>query len=405
MVDSIQSVQGDAVLTLNAGSSSIKFSLYRLPQLNQLAVGQVEGIGSTPSFKVKLISNGLEFVVPWDQKGEPTSHQEALAAIISWPNQEFSQLEIVAIGYRVVHGGSKKATIIDDEVMQHLEELVSLAPLHMPHNLFGIKAATEQFESIPQIACFDTAFHRVHSFVDDCYAIPREFYSKGVCRYGFHGLSYEYIVEKLIHTFPKEFRGKTIVAHLGNGASMTALGDGVSIASTMGFSSLDGLPMGTRCGEIDPGVLLYLMQHESLSAHEVSDILYKQSGLKGLSGGISSDVRALEASDAIEAKQAIDYYVREIKREIGALTALLAGLDVLVFTGGIGENSVLVRSRVLQNMSWLGIELDGDSNQNGETIILADNSKVLCLKMHTDEERVIARHTYELFKQAEHISD
>lgn len=404
-MDSNPTVQGSAVLTLNAGSSSIKFSLYRLPQLNQLAVGQIEGIGSAPSFRVKQIASASEVVVPWGQLGEPNTHQEALAAIISWLNQEFSQLVIVAIGHRVVHGGQKytRATIIDDEVLRDLEGLVNLAPLHMPHNLFGIKAAKEQFGFVPQIACFDTAFHRVHSFVDDCYAIPREFYDQGICRYGFHGLSYEYIAEKLMHMFPKEFRGKTIVAHLGNGASMTALKDGVSIASTMGFSSLDGLPMGTRCGEIDPGVLLYLMQHESMNAQEISEILYKRSGLKGLSGGISSDMRTLEASDAIEAQQAIEYYVREIKREIGALTALLAGLDVLVFTGGIGENSVLIRSRVLQNMSWLGIELDEDSNQNGETIISSDDSKVLCLKMHTDEERVIARHTYELYKQSEQV--
>lgn len=405
-MDSNQISQGSAVLTLNAGSSSIKFSIYALPQLNQLAVGQIDGIGSRPSFKVKLISVGADILIPWGQEGVPMTHQQALSEIISWFNHEFSQLEIVAIGHRVVHGGQiyTEATIIDAEVMRNLEALASLAPLHMPHNLFGIKAAKEQFGPILQIACFDTAFHRVHSFVDDCYAIPRDFYRKGICRYGFHGLSYEYVAEKLIYMFPKEFRGKTIIAHLGNGASMTALKDGVSIASTMGFSSLDGLPMGTRCGEIDPGVLLYLLQHEGMSAQEVSDILYKDSGLKALSGGISSDMRSLEASDAIEAQEAIEYYVREIKREIGALTALLAGLDVLVFTGGIGENSILIRSRVLENMSWLGIRLDEASNQNGETIISADDSKVLCLKIHTDEERVIARHTYELFKQSESIN-
>lgn len=405
-MDKNQVAQGSAVLTLNAGSSSIKFSLYVLPQLIQLAVGQVEGVGSAPLFKVKLPSSGSDMVLAWGQESEPINHQQALSEIIAWIHQEFSQLEIVAIGHRVVHGGQKytKATLIDDELMQNLEEFVGLAPLHMPHNLFGIKLAREQFGAIPQIACFDTAFHRVHSFVDDCYALPREFYDKGICRYGFHGLSYEYIAEKLMHLFPKEFRGKTIVAHLGNGASMTALRDGVSIASTMGFSSLDGLPMGTRCGEIDPGVLLYMMQHEGMDARQISDILYKKSGLLGLSGGISSDMRTLEVSEAKEAKEALDYYVREIKREIGALTALLSGLDVLVFTGGIGENSVLIRSRVLENMSWLGIKLDEDSNQNGETIISADDSKVLCLKMHTDEERVIARHTYDIFKQSESIS-
>jgi acetate kinase len=269
----------------------------------------------------------------------------------------------------------------------------------MPHNLSGIKASEESFGDIPQIACFDTAFHRVHSFVDDCYAIPRSFYEKGICRYGFHGLSYEYIAEKLMYMFPLESRGKVIVAHLGNGASMTALNNGVSIASTMGFSSLDGLPMGTRCGEIDPGVLLYMMQHESMDSETISNILYKESGLKALSGGLSNDMRVLESAQTSESKEAIEYYVKEIKREIGALTALLAGLDVIVFTGGIGENSSLIRGQVLRNMSWLGIHLNEANNLSGETILSTADSRVLCLKLHTDEERVIARHVYDLVKQ------
>lgn len=397
-----QDVAGSGVLTVNAGSSSIKFSLFLLPQLNQVVAGQIDGIGTSPCFKIKYASVGSEETISWESDQKPANHQQALACIIAWLNKEFSNIEVIAVGHRVVHGGQTytHSTIVNDKVMQDLEGLVGLAPLHMPHNLSGIRAAQESFGAVPQIACFDTAFHRVHSFVDDCYAIPRSFYDKGICRYGFHGLSYEYITEKLMHMFPLQARGKVIIAHLGNGASMTALSNTLSIASTMGFSSLDGLPMGTRCGEIDPGVLLYMMQHEKMDAKAISDILYKESGLKALSGGLSNDMRVLESSDALESKQAIQYYVKEIKREIGALTALLAGLDVLVFTGGIGENSSLIRGEVLRNMAWLGIELNEENNLAGETILSSEGSKVLCLKLHTDEERVIARHVYDLVKHS-----
>jgi len=395
-----QHQSGSGVLTINAGSSSIKFSLFLLPQLNQIVAGQIDGIGGNASFKVKLINQGSEQTIPWNADLKPVNHQAALTCIIKWLHDEFAEIEVIAVGHRVVHGGQHytQAIIVDDKVMQDLESLVGLAPLHMPQNLSGIRAAQENFGSVPQIACFDTAFHRVHSFVDDCYAIPRSYYEKGVCRYGFHGLSYEYIAGKLMHMFPLQSCGKVIIAHLGNGASMTALKNGLSIASTMGFSSLDGLPMGTRCGEIDPGVLLYMMQNESMDAEAISNLLYKESGLKALSGGLSNDMRVLESSDSPAAKEAIQYYVKEVKREIGALTALLAGLDVLVFTGGIGENSSHIRSEVLQNMSWLGIELNEGNNLAGETIISTENSRVLCLRLHTDEERVIAQHVYDLVK-------
>ena len=396
-----QELHGSGVLTINAGSSSIKFSLFLVPQLNQILAGQVDGIGTDPVFKTRITSTGTEQIIPWVSDKKPANHQEALACIIEWLHKEFAAIDVIAVGHRVVHGGQKytQSIVVDDQVMNDLEGLVGLAPLHMPHNLSGIKASEESFGDIPQIACFDTAFHRVHSFVDDCYAIPRSFYEKGICRYGFHGLSYEYIAEKLMYMFPLESRGKVIVAHLGNGASMTALNNGVSIASTMGFSSLDGLPMGTRCGEIDPGVLLYMMQHESMDSETISNILYKESGLKALSGGLSNDMRVLESAQTSESKEAIEYYVKEIKREIGALTALLAGLDVIVFTGGIGENSSLIRGQVLRNMSWLGIHLNEANNLSGETILSTADSRVLCLKLHTDEERVIARHVYDLVRQ------
>jgi len=400
-VNNPNNLHGKAILTVNAGSSSIKFSLFLVPQLNQIIAGQIEGIGGDASFKVKWYPEKSEQIITWPSDEEPRNHREALSYLIQWLHEQASEIEIIAVGHRVVHGGQKYSapTLIMDEVMQELEDLMVLAPLHEPHNLAGIRAAQESFGDIPHVACFDTAFHRTHSFVEDCYAIPRYFYDQGVCRYGFHGLSYEYIAEQLIKMFPKESKGKVIVAHLGNGASMTALKGGVSVASTMGFSSLDGLPMGTRCGEIDPGVLLYMMQHEGLSAHEISEILYKESGLKGLSGGLSNDMRILEASPLPEAKEAIDYYVREVKREIGALAALMAGLDVLIFTGGIGENSVTIRARILREMSWIGIDLDEESNFEGETIISSDSSRVLCLRINTDEERVIARHAFEFTKQ------
>ena len=395
-------LHGQAILTINAGSSSIKFSLFLVPQLNQIIAGQIDGIGGEVRFKVKLASKNTEETIAWPSASRPQNHREALSFLIDWLHQFAKDIEVVAVGHRVVHGGQKYSapTLISDEVMEELDALMILAPLHEPHNLAGIRAAQESFGGIPQIACFDTAFHRTHSFVDDCYAIPRYFYEKGVCRYGFHGLSYEYISDRLLQMYPKKALKKVIIAHLGNGASMTALNNGHSIASTMGFSSLDGLPMGTRCGEIDPGVLLYMMQHEGMDAGQIAQILYQESGLKGLSGGLSNDMRTLEESDLPEAKEAIDYYVKEVKREIGALTALMAGLDVVVFTGGIGENSAAIRGRILREMAWIGIDLDEDRNLNGEVIISSDASRILCLKIHTDEERIIARHTLELSNNA-----
>lgn len=394
---------GQAILTINAGSSSIKFSVFLLPFLTQIIVGQFDGIGGDVKFKLKWRSQNIDETLSFssDEEG-PKNHQEAIDFLIHWIHQYAGDIEIVAVGHRVVHGGQtySEPVLITNQVMEALDGFKALAPLHQPHNITGIQAMQKSFSGIPQIACFDTAFHRTHSFVEDCYAIPRYFYEQGVCRYGFHGLSYEYIANQLAKLFPKESQKKVIIAHLGNGASMTALHKGISVASTMGFSSLDGLPMGTRCGEIDPGVLLYMMQHDGLDAVKISEILYKESGLKGLSGGISNDMRTLEASDQVEAKEAIDYYVREIKREIGALTALIAGLDVFVFTGGIGENSSLIRERVLSNMQWLGIRLDEDSNLDGELILSSDESRVLCLKIPTNEELVIAQHTLNLSKES-----
>jgi len=263
------------------------------------------------------------------------------------------------VGHRITHGGIDfvAPTELTPSVLEKLEALAPLAPLHQPHNLKGVQAAKEAFPDAVQIGCFDTAFHRGHPWVNDTFGLPRKYYDKGVRRYGFHGLSYEYITSELVRTEPKLADGRVVVAHLGNGASMCAIRDEHSVASTMGFSALDGLPMGTRCGQLDPGVMLYLMEAEGMSASEISHMLYRESGLKGLSG-MSNDMRALQASDTPEARQAIEYYVYRIRREIGAMAAVLGGIDGLVFCGGIGENSGPIRSKVCDGMEWLGIDLD-----------------------------------------------
>lgn len=385
------------LLTLNVGSSSIKFAAFECRHLALRLTGQINAIGGDSAFQAKLVPDGQTFQHQWDPSAAPADHAQAIDWVIEWLEQNLAQLSIKAIGHRVVHGGLDfvKPVLIDDDVIAKLKLLEPLAPLHQPHNLAGIEAARQAFGQRPQVACFDTAFHGHQPFVKDCFALPRSFYDEGVRRYGFHGLSYEYIAAHLQQAFPMHANARVIVAHLGNGASMCAMHAGHSIASTMGFSALDGLPMGTRCGQLDPGVLLYLMQEKGMSVEAVSELLYTESGLKGLSG-ISSDMRVLASSDQIEAQQAIEYFVYRVKREIGALSAALEGLDALVFTGGIGENSVAVRESVLQGMGWLGIELAQDANRSGQTIISTARSRVLCLVIPTNEEHRIAEHTQAL---------
>jgi len=392
---------GACLLTLNAGSSSIKFALFDAEGPRLRIVGQIEGLGADAAFHARSADHAIDEHYAWSAGNGPVNHGDALTWIIAWLAQHVPGLDVVAVGHRVVHGGLAYSApvLVDDAVVARLHELEPLAPLHQPHNLAGIAAARAAFGTVPQVACFDTAFHRDHPFVNDCFALPRELYDAGVRRYGFHGLSYEYVAGRLRELFPMHVAGRVLVAHLGNGASMCAMRDGRSIASTMGFSALDGLPMGTRCGQLDPGVLLYLMQHEGMSADEIADLLYKRSGLKGLSGGLSHDMRALEAAATVAAGEAIDYFVFRIKREIGGLAAALEGLDAIVFTGGIGENSAHIRSRVLQGMAWLGIELDEARNRDGETVISSSRSRVLCLRIPTDEEGMIARHTLEIAMQ------
>jgi acetate kinase len=293
-----------------------------------------------------------------------------------------------------VHGGTRYVApvLVTDEVLAYLRTLVPLAPLHVPYNLAGIHAAQEAWPHVQQVACFDTAFHRAHPFVNDVFALPRHFYDEGVRRYGFHGLSYEYVTGRLQEIAPHHAAGRVVIAHLGNGASMCAIRDGHSIASSMGFTALDGLPMGTRCGQLDPGVVLYLMQEKKLSADQISDLLYRESGLKGLSG-VSHDMRELEASDAPEAAQAIEYFVFRIRRELGGLAAVLKGLDAFVFCGGIGEHAWHVRERVLEGMEWIGVELDRQANRANAQIISSERSRVRVFVIPTNEEEMIARHT------------
>ena len=387
------------VVTLNAGSSSIKFALYVAEdgEASPLALGLAEMTGEERRIKVRDNSGATLYDDVWSQTDGAAFHEEALRRILSWQDEAFPSANIDAVGHRVVHGGVHydAPVIITGEVIDRLEKLVPLAPLHEPHNIAGIKAAREAWPESIQVACFDTAFHRSHPFVNDVFALPRQYYAEGVRRYGFHGLSYEYVSTRLREVSPSHAKGRVVVAHLGNGASMCAIQNGRSVASSMGFTALDGLPMGTRCGQLDPGVVLYLMQEKKLGAEEISNLLYKESGLKGLSG-ISHDMRELEASGAAEAREAIDYFVFRIRRELGGLAAVLQGIDAIVFCGGIGENAWRVRERVLEGMEWLGVELDRPANERQREVISSAKSPVRVFVIPTNEEQIIARHALQL---------
>lgn len=383
------------VLTLNAGSSSLKFGLFALDSGAPLpvATGLVERIGSAKAAISAKRADGAA-LKPLDD-GAPRAiadHATALDSALDLLAPAMPAGGIAAVGHRVVHGGPDLDAPIrlTPERLTELDRLSPFAPLHQPHNLAGARAAMARFPGAVQVACFDTAFHRNHPWENDTFALPREYYAKGVRRYGFHGLSYAYIDDHLAETAPLIHAGRVVVAHLGNGASMCAMIGGRSVGSTMGFSALDGLPMGTRSGQIDPGVLLYLMQQEGMGADEISDLLYKRSGLLGLSG-LSNDMRTLEGADTVESREAIRYFVFRIRRELGGLAAVLGGLDALVFTGGIGENSRRVRAEVCAGMGWLGIELDPDANAANDTVISTALSRVRVMAVPTNEELMIAR--------------
>jgi len=393
-----------AILTLNAGSSSIKFAVFEREALGLLASGQVDRIGdpSHPGSLRLQDGGGKPSEMRAVAEGELRNHRSALKAVLERLAQAMPQIAVLAVGHRVVHGGPdfSAPVLLDAKRLKRLADFAPFAPLHQPHNLAGIDAAIEAFPEAAQVACFDTAFHRNHPFVNDTFALPREYFAKGVRRYGFHGLSYEYVSGELARTFPLLAEGRVVIAHLGNGASMCAVQNGRSVASTMGFSALDGLPMGTRCGQLDPGVILYLLEQEGLDAPAIADLLYRRSGLLGLSG-ISNDMRTLEASDEAGAHQAIDYFVFRIQRELGAMAAALGGLESLVFCGGIGEHSARIRDRVCSRLAWMGIELDHYRNAQNATIISSQQARTQVLVIPTNEELVIARATRDLAHQAE----
>ncbi|MFZ4479767.1 MAG: acetate/propionate family kinase [Rhodoferax sp.] len=385
----------DAIAVLNAGSSSIKFSLFAQAD-DDLALtvrGQVESIHSAPSFTAKSASGATLASHVWDD-GTALDHAGALDYIVTFLRHKLEGLNLIGIGHRVVHGGMaySKPVRVDPTVLHDLEQFIPLAPLHQPHNLTPIRLMAERQPGLPQVACFDTAFHRTQPEIAQMFALPKELHDSGVRRYGFHGLSYEYIASRLPQLDARAAAGRTVVLHLGNGASMCALSASRSVASTMGFTAVDGLPMGTRCGAIDPGVILYLMDQRGMDARAIEKLIYNQSGLLGVSG-VSSDMRTLLASPEPRAGLAVDLYVYRIARELGSLAAALGGLDALVFTGGIGENSAEIRERICLDAAWLGVQLDAAANLSGEPRISSAASRTAAWVLPTNEELMIARHT------------
>jgi acetate kinase len=375
---------------INAGSSSLKFSFYEGER--RILTGQVEGIGARPS--ASATGPDGEKIIPPDLGAKPpTVPSEVLPAILPWARARLGDRRLAAVGHRVVHGGLRysRPARVTPELLAELEALVPLAPLHEPYNLAPIKLAMTLNPELPQVACFDTAFHRTAPEVDQAFALPYSFFEEGVRRYGFHGLSYEYIASVLPERAPEIANGRVVVAHLGNGCSACAMRDRVSVATTMGFTALDGLPMGTRCGELDAGVVLYLIQQKGMSPDDLVDLLYKRSGMLGLSG-ISSDFRELLASDNPRARFAVEVFCNRVSRHIASLAAALGGLDGIVFTAGVGENAAPVRSAICQACGWLGLELDEAANNQHQTRISTPTSRVAAYVIKTDENLMIARH-------------
>ena len=403
------------LLTLNAGSSSIKFALFALAQgahatpvpqgiaRQALFHGQIEGIGTAlPHLRIRdahnqLVSERSLDDAPPDSVGQ---HRHALDCLLGWLDAQDDAFELQGIGHRVVHGGARysQPLRLDATILQELASFNPLAPLHQPHNLAAIETTLALMPELPQVACFDTAFHTTQPALNRRYALPRRFHDAGIMRYGFHGLSYEYIATTLAEHLPPELAdGRVIVAHLGNGASLCAMHNRQSIATTMGFTALDGLMMGTRAGNLDPGILIYLMDNYAMDSRALTQLLYKESGLLGVSG-ISQDMRTLLASEAAAAKEAVALFCQRLLREIGSLTAALGGLDALVFTGGIGEHAIPIRERVCRELGWLGVTLDPEANiqanaRTSGSLISAPASRCQVAVIATDEEWMIAQHT------------
>tara|TARA_B100001123_G_scaffold377404_1_gene444837 strand:+ start:121 stop:1308 length:1188 start_codon:yes stop_codon:yes gene_type:complete len=392
-----------AILTLNAGSSSIKFALYELAgrELDCQFHGKIEGIGTAPHL-IATDGDGHQVTEKhWDGDADLT-HEDFLGDLLDWVEDHLGGDLLIGVGHRVVHGGTiyTMPVTITPAVVEKLAALNPLAPLHQPHNIAAINAVAAVRPNLRQIACFDTAFHRHQPAVATRFALPHALQAEGIQRYGFHGISYEYIYRRLQQVDPALAAGRVIVAHLGNGASLCAMQNGRSIDTTMGFTALDGLMMGTRCGSIDPGVVLYLAEHKQMTPQEIEELLYKQSGLLGVSG-ISSDMRSLLDSSDPNAAEAVELFCYRIARETGALVASLGGIDGLIFTAGIGENAPEIRRLACARMGWLGLQMDAEANRQGAEIISTKGSPVTIRVMPTDEERMIALHTLEHLRQQE----
>jgi acetate kinase len=392
----------DGILTLNAGSSSIKFALFAwqapVPRKPEL-VGQIDGLGARPHLKVRDGDGARldDLDLPLEKE---SAHRAALGRLVDWLHGHESGRRVAAVGHRVVHGATRysQPVRVDEATLAALRSFIPLAPLHQPHNLAGIEAMQATLGEVPQVACFDTAFHRTQPTLAQLFALPRRITAEGVRRYGFHGLSYEYIAEILPAHLGDKAERKVIVAHLGNGASLCAMEGRKSQATSMGFTAVDGLMMGTRTGSLDPGVLLYLMDRHHMDARALERMLYKESGLLGVSG-ISQDMRELLASREREAREAVDLFCYRLVREMGALAAAIGGLDALVFTGGIGEHAAPVRERACRALAWLGLEFNAEANAAGTTVISRPDSRVTALVLPTNEEWVIARHTARLLEK------
>jgi acetate kinase len=388
----------DTILVVNAGSSSVKFQVFETDgrsSLERRIKGQMDGIGTRPRLRAQA-ADGITLVDKAFARDAVADVSAAIREAGTWLRTTQST-NLVAVGHRVVHGGPAfdRPVLIDSEIVKTLERYIPLAPLHQPNNLAPVRALIASHPELPQVACFDTAFHRGHAAVSDHFAIPQQLYKEGVRRYGFHGLSYEFIARRMQELFPELAKSRVIVAHLGSGVSMCALLNGRSIESTMGFTALDGLPMGTRPGQIDPGVVLYLVSEKHMSPDAVQRFLYNDCGLKGLSG-VSNDMRVLETSDEAGAKLAVDYFVYRIGLFAGMLAAALGGIDAFIFTAGIGENSARIRGLVAEKLAWMGAELDTIANVAGKSLISTPQSRLKLCVIHTDEERMIAEHTLSL---------
>lgn len=385
----------DTILVINAGSSSIKFSVFleRGEALDLLLGGQIESLYTTPHFKAKDATGNTIGEQQWAAH-ETLGHDGAASFLTDFLGKKLDGHQVIAVGHRVVHGGLDYAApvLLTPKIVDHLEQFIPLAPLHQPHNLKPIRLLFANQPELPQVACFDTAFHRGQPEVAQAFALPPEITERGVRRYGFHGLSYEYIASVLPQYDPRAAAGRTVVLHLGNGASMCAIHNGKSMTSTMGFTAVDGLPMGTRSGCLDPGVIIYLMDELKMDARAIEKLLYQQSGLLGVSG-ISSDMRTLLDSDDPKARFAVELFIYRIGREIGSLAAAMGGLDALVFTAGIGEHAVPIRERACRTAAWLGVELDPVANAAGGPLISTANSQIPAWVIPTNEELMIARHT------------